>query len=34
MKWADLSEKATLHCASSMRNDVKQKGKRFRHKIE
>jgi hypothetical protein len=22
MKWADLSEKATLHCAFSMRNGV------------
>ena len=24
MKWADLSEKATLHCAFSMRNGVKK----------
>ena len=25
MKWADLSEKATLHCAFSMRNGVNEK---------
>ena len=34
MKWADLSEKATLHCAFSMRNGVKYSTKSNLYFIE